>query len=367
MSKHSFTPGLNSWLNRILLVASAQTGHRFLLLGWSLYQEVPVSHEILTKISVPGMNTRNLRGLRLWKKVSIWKSRNSPISAVMTGFPSGRLGNRLLELAIAHRVSTLMSIPRTILLERHDYWGDGFPMFGQIDLYSRKSETRYAAMNRRAGEAGSCVLQVDFLNSFPDLLSDPYQLEDSFSYLREHRLLSGASARSTVETVLHFRGTDRLNTLNSPQYRPPPLSYYVYCCLREKAEKVCLVSDDVGSDAFRALCTLLTNAGISVQQTDASLENDLHALLSARVLVLGGSSLSDVCAGLAPSLERAYFFKKSLWTRRDVELHEVFDIDDSYDNALDKIADDIEPRMKKLIRSYPLTGLRSRTIRGDLS
>ena len=109
--------------------------------------------------------------------------------------------------------------------------------------------------------------------------------------------------------VIHLRGGDVYwGKRDLPNHGPPPLSFYTAIIESEAWDDVLVVHQgDVPHLA--SIIDFCSARGVAISTQALSLKEDIRTLLGATTLVAGRGSFLPAIAGLAPNLERVFFFE----------------------------------------------------------
>ncbi len=336
----------------------------FLIIDGNAFLRVPVRLGA-RHLQAEGLVASRLRNVVVWFPLVTPTEVLRSSCVLMSGPPEGRLGNRIFELAIGLHVAALAGVEQFAIIHR--------PMDGDEAVFveglrattvlglTRVDQNRLLSENGSGHLRGRIIVQADFLNSFPPAIRDPDALASTFDELRASGFLR-TSGHAPTQMVLHFRGTDRLSAPSSPQYSLAPVSYYVKACRLENVDRVVIVTDDPRSGIVLALVEQLGKSGVAARVQSKSLDEDLRTLMSAEVLVLAGSSLSDSVAGLSPGVRRIYHYEKKMWVRKDIEIIEIYDESGLYKSKLMAIYQDFAERANHLVLSFPEASLGARKV-----
>lgn len=336
----------------------------FLQVDGKIFLRVP-AHIAIRHLEVAGLHASRLQNLVVWFPLTVPIEIAPSASTLMSGQPQGRLGNRIFEMAIGLHVAALTGLERFAIVHRPEGLEEEIFLRG-LRSANAVGLTKVAPNGLRS-EGGSeplrgrLIIQADFLNSFPEALSRPDNLASSFDALRKSGFLT-PSRHSRTQMVLHVRGTDRLSAPSSQQYRLVPNSFYLQACRLENVSQVTIVTDDSDSAVVLALVEQLKKIGVGAAVQSKSLEEDVRTLMSARVLALAGSSLSDSIAGLTSRAQRIYLYQKRMWVRKQMAITEIYDASGLYDRELMAIDQNFETRAVSLVVSFPENRLRFRKI-----
>ena len=300
-----------------------------------------------------------LEGLRIWYPISP-DIRGGEID-IISAFPSGRLGNRIFELAIGMGVAGVVLARNFNMIVKASDADEGiFPQVSAglpIRHWVRTKKTSLRLQGSFGSQTRPILIQGSFLAIDPLVFPDYLDLmAKSFSVMRnstEADRLLPISPLGTPECVVHFRGTDRLTSAQDRDFRPPPLAFFLRAVESEGVCSVKIVTEDPESSLVEELLRRFQNSEIIATVSHGSLEEDLALMLSARVLILSGSSLSDSAAGLSSRLQKIHMFERATVTRTDVEVFHWYDKSGSWEARYNKLSFDSPLPVAELMSNFP--------------
>lgn len=143
----------------------------------------------------------------------------------------------------------------------------------------------------------------------------PFSLPDSESILEDLRGLMSADLsgepHSRNELTVSFRGGDAFSANPPSHYGQPPLSYYKKIALKEKWDRIYVVSDDLANPALGAFLSWAEDEQLLCLYQPQSWKADVNLVFRSRnVVAPRGSFVPSVCA-LSPFTEKMWHFESA--------------------------------------------------------
>ena len=273
-------------------------GGRLYIRSWATEKLEALSQRFGT-VCEPG----KLVGMRVWRPITLLRSRRAKFAGVLSSQPYGRFGNQLLSSAVALVVAEELKAPSVglrlslppIVLKFHD-------------LPDRHIAVSYQNRVVAPTSTGGLWLEANWLLSQASL-PNRSSIARGFELLRKATLWEHETNAHHYDLVLHFRGTDQL----AQTWRPPPISYYEKVCEHLGPKVALLVTDDPKNRLVTTLVARLTGQGIRVVVQASSVRDDAMALLDGEVLCLGIGTFSSSLAGISGKIRVAYSWNQVDW------------------------------------------------------
>lgn len=296
--------------------------------------------------------------LAVWYPLNPISVRNwfSPEVSFMSQFPRGRLGNRILELALGMQIARdLGGIEFVMIRKKCDNDEEIFCKILKLSGITetiREKKTSPRLRGSVQSTRRSRVIQIDFL-SFAEAMgvTEKDLVQRAFSALRASvpSVWQDPVDNEKLPVVLHFRATDRLTAAQDREYRPPPLAFFRKAVQIEGCKDLLLLTDDPESGLVESLVQQMTSDGVKVTVQKNSLIQDFSLMTLAETLILPSSSLSDSAAGLNTNLKRIYVYAGRRTIRNDVEVVELRDSSGRWEKQYSSLGNDFEVNVKKLM------------------
>lgn len=318
-------------------------------------------------LSKNGMVSPGARALAVWYPLNPIGALNwfSPRATLMSQFPRGRLGNRILELSLGMHTAQDLGFDKFVMVSKRCVADE--EIFCQIlelsGVIGAVQEGKASARLKGSlkGARHSRVIQIDFLDLAEAVgLAQKDYLRQALSTLRS-RLPSDwqepVGNDSPPKVVLHFRSTDRLTEAQDKEYRPPPLAYFRKAVQIEGCRKILLLTDDPESGLVESLVQQIKHDGVNVTVQKNPLARDFQLMATCETLILPSSSLSDSAAGLNKNLKRMYVFGGRRTIRNDVEVVELWDSSGHWEKEYLSLGNEFETKIGKLMKEIRIDSI----------
>ncbi len=354
-----------------LWTSSARSISRFVVFSDScVYIRGPDLGLLAQVLSQSGKTFPGVNPLAVWYPLSPlflrdWVSMNV---SLMSQFPRGRLGNRIFELAIGMQISDELGGLPFVMVAKKCLDDEKF-FYQVLEGLAIQTTTRASKLspilkgNIHSGRR-SRVVQLDFLElamKVAEIEND--LLQRAFSNLRKHQnIVSDKKNDLKSAIVIHFRATDRLDSPQHWENRPPPLAFFRKAVSLEACESLLLLTDDPKSRLVVKLAQQLRSDGVHVSIRKGPINEDFFLMTGAETLILPGSSLSDSAAGLSRNLKRIYVYGGRTRIRNDVEVVELWDSSKRWENDYRALGDNFATGIGKLMQDVAVDSITHRRL-----
>ncbi len=314
---------LKLWRNR-------RHNRLWVVLGNRLFLRVPVRFR---RFAPPGYSPGEgeVPNQRVYRSiVGLFSARTGPGQWGVTAPHQGMFGNSVAGLIPKMAMATELGYRKVFVL--------GVGPFVDPRLFDAGGEHRLddgftIAVHESASQAGASGLVglVHALGSVP--VSPKSSL---LAWSRLSSVLIGDWEVSKIpahKLVIHLRGGEVYGgKREQPNHGQPPLSYYTAVIKAQRCKEV-LIVHQAGIPFLEELLDWCSQNKISAQTQSGDLREDLGMLLGATVLAAGRGSFVPAIAGLAPFLEKVYFFESGFGLgvpRPSLQIVRVEDISQRY-------------------------------------